>query len=76
MMSSFYMAYNLGLIYANGNGVQQDYVLAHMWLNLAGSQGQKGAIKNKNILKKRMIPAQIAEAQKLAREWMEKHKKK
>ena len=25
--------YNLGLMYSNGQGVPQDYVLAHMWLN-------------------------------------------
>ena len=30
--------YNLGLMYANGEGVPQDYVAAHMWFNLAGAQ--------------------------------------
>ncbi|MFN2150265.1 MAG: SEL1-like repeat protein, partial [Anaerolineales bacterium] len=31
--------YNLGLMYSKGRGVPQDYVKAHMWLNLAAAQG-------------------------------------
>ena len=31
--------YNLGIMYANGRGIPQDYVQAHMWLNLAADQG-------------------------------------
>ena len=64
---------NLGLIYARGQGVPQDYVLAHMWSNLSGSNGYEDAIKLRTILERQMTPAQIAEAQKLAREWMEEH---
>ena len=63
---------NLGLSYANGEGVGQDYVQAHMWLNLAGAQGDKRAAKFRDIAAKRMTPAQIAEAQKLALEWKPK----
>ncbi len=61
--------FNLGAFYANGQCVPQDYVLAHMWLSLAGAQGQISATKNRDLAAKRMTPAQIAEAQKLAREW-------
>ena len=66
--------YNVGLMYANGRGVPQDYVLAHMWWNLAGSNGVKeveafSAVVNRNIVEKRMTPSQIAEAQRLARNW-------
>ena len=63
---------NLGLMYDNGRGVLQDYVRAHMWYNLAAAQGNKPATKNRDLLAKRMTPAQIAEAQKLAREWKPK----
>ena len=63
---------NLGLMYDNGRGVLQDYVRAHMWYNLAAAQGNKPATKNRDLLAKRMTPAQIAEAQKLAREWRPK----
>lgn len=60
---------NLGDLYVVGQGVPQDFVQAHMWFNLAGSAGSKEAIKSRDIVAKKMTPAQIAEAQKLAREW-------
>ena len=61
--------FNLGAMYANGQGVPQDYVRAHMWFNLSAAQGNQGAAKNRDIAARRMTPAQIAEAQKLASEW-------
>ena len=60
---------NLGLMYAEGQGVPQDYVQAHMWWNLAAAQNNASGVKNRDIVAKKMTPAQIAEAQKLAREW-------
>jgi uncharacterized protein len=62
----------LGGMYERGNGVPQDYVLAHMWLNLAAAQGNEGAATLRNLVATKMTPAQIAEAQKLAREWKSK----
>ena len=64
--------YNLGLIYTVGSGVPQDYVLAHVWLNLAASQGDKAATSLRELVAAKMTPAQIAEAQKLAGEWKPK----
>ncbi len=58
----------LGFMYENGEGVPQDYVMAHMWFNLAAAQGFP-AVDNRERVIARMTPAQIAEAQKLAREW-------
>jgi TPR repeat protein len=60
---------NLGVMYDNGQGVPQDYVRAHTWFNLAASRGNANGSKNRDIVAKRMTPAQIAEAQRLAREW-------
>ncbi len=65
---------NLGVMYGIGQGVPRDYVLAHMWFNLAASKLPPGeardrAVKNSDIAAGRMTPAQIAKAQKLAREW-------
>jgi Sel1 repeat len=57
--------FNLGAMYANGQGVPQDYVRAHMWFNLSAAQGNQGAAKNRDIAARRMTPAQIAKAQKL-----------
>ena len=62
----------LGLKYVYGEGVPQDYVAAHMWLNLAAAQGWAAAKKDRDIVAKRMTREQIAEAQRLAREWKPK----
>jgi TPR repeat protein len=58
----------LGIMYAKGQGVQPNYVLAYMWLHLA-SEGRQGAAQFRDAVGERMTVAQIAEAQKLAREW-------
>ena len=65
--------YNLGILYAEGQGVPQDYVQAHMWFNIAGANGDKAGSKSRDYIASKMTPAQITEAKKLAREWMEKH---
>ena len=59
----------LGIMYAEGRGVGQDYVNAHMWFNLAAAQGEQKAVTALEMAERRMTPAQIAEAQKLARDW-------
>ena len=61
--------YNLGLMYALGQGVEKNYVLAHMWWTIAARQGHKGASKNREIAAGGMSRGEMAEAQKLAREW-------
>jgi len=65
--------YKLGVRYAIGHGVAQDYVMAHMFFNIAAIDGDKSAIESRDLVAKRMTSAQIAEAQKLAREWMRTH---
>ena len=60
--------YNLGVMYANGEGAPEDYVRAYAWLNLAAAQGLEGAERAKATLRQAMVPAQIADAQKLSRE--------
>jgi len=67
--------FNLGIMYANSQGVIQDYSRAHMWWNIAASQGHKAARRNRNVVERKMPPAQIAEAQRMAREWVEKRQK-
>lgn len=59
----------LGLAYQNGLGVIQNYTLSHMWYNLAAAAGSKQAALLREHLAQQMTPAQIAEAQRLAREW-------
>jgi len=65
-------------LYEEGLGVIQDFVLAHMWYNLEtmfryDEDGRAEAASKRDAVAKRMTPGQIAEAQKLAREWMENH---
>jgi TPR repeat protein len=59
----------LGSMYTEGRGVFQDFTQAHMWYNLAAVQGEPRAAEARDALTKQMTPAQIAEAQRLAREW-------
>ena len=65
--------HNLGLMCANGRGVPQDFVQAHMWLNLGApaltGEYRDDAVEARDSVAADMTPAQIAEAQKLAREW-------
>ena len=63
----------LGVMYNNGQGVPQDYVQAHKWFNIAGVSGYEVATKGRDLAASMMNPAQIAEAQKLSRGWMEQH---
>ena len=62
----------LGLMYVQGRGVLQDFVQAHMWYNLSAAQGETRSAEARDALAQRMTPAQIAEAQRLAREWKPK----
>ena len=65
----------LGSRYYDGKGVPQDYVQAHKWFNLAAAtftekENRDRAVQARDRVAVRMTPAQIAEAQKLAREWI------
>ena len=63
---------DLAVMYTKGEGVPQDFVRAHMWFNLSAARGEQRAAKNRDSIAKRMTPAQIVEAQTLAREWQPK----
>jgi TPR repeat protein len=64
-------------MYENGRGAPQDYVRAHMWYNLAASgasdnRTREEAVKARDAIAAKMTSAQIAEGQRLAREWTPK----
>ncbi|MGA9851037.1 MAG: tetratricopeptide repeat protein [Roseiarcus sp.] len=68
--------FSLGEMYADGRGVPQDAIMAHLWFNLAASRAMAAdfatrdqALRNRDELAAKMTPAQIAEAQRMAREW-------
>jgi len=62
--------YNLGLAYSTGQGVGVDYVAAHKWFNLAAMKGSEIAKNWRAQISAEMNSSQIAEAQRLAREWL------
>ena len=64
--------YNLGLAYSTGQGVGVgvDMVAAHKWFNLAAVRGVEAAKNWRNQLATEMSTGQIAEAHKMAREWL------
>jgi TPR repeat protein len=59
----------LGRLYHTAHGVPHDLVRAHMWYNLATAHGYDDGKKWRDRLADEMSPGQVAEAQKLAREW-------
>ena len=58
---------NLGCCYAKGQGVAKDYVEAYKWNLLAAGQGDESAKEAMTTLEDMMTREQIAEGQKLAR---------
>ena len=62
----------IAIMYDDGEGVPHDIVQAYKWYSLAATNGDKPAAELRDRTAKQMTPAQIAEAQKLAREWKPK----
>ena len=66
----------LGLRYANGVGVPQDYIQANKWVNLATSRSTGEVMDNYRLLRdklaEKMTASQVAKARRLAREWRPK----
>ena len=55
----------LGWMYAYGTGVERDYILAYMWLNLSAIQGDENAKQIRDTIAGAMTPKQLAEAQEM-----------
>jgi hypothetical protein len=73
--------FNLGMMYVDGHGVTQDYVLAHMWLDLAASQlpalgphQRNTTVDARDRVASKMTPPQLVEAQELVFEWIFGHR--
>ncbi|HLU91135.1 MAG TPA: hypothetical protein VKZ46_00995 [Pedomonas sp.] len=62
--------YDLGSAYSLGEGVDINLIEAHRWYNLAALAGVQGAQEERAALAADMAPGEIAEAQRLAREWL------
>jgi TPR repeat protein len=65
--------FGLGLMYASGREVERDFVSAHKWFNLAALRGNEAAKHYRLELAAEMTKAEIARAQRLARDWLSTH---
>ena len=65
--------YDLGLLYSTGQGVDQDFIQAHKWFNLAAIRGVSRATVDRAELARDMNRHDIAEAQRQARYWLRTH---
>ncbi len=61
----------LGMKYYDGRGVPQDYVLAHMWIDIAAANAdadkQKTYIEVRELVAKQLTANQVADAKERAR---------
>lgn len=64
---------NLAFMYANGRGISSDYIRGFMWWYIAASLGQKDAEVGLADIQKVLTTAQVAEAQTLVSECVEKN---
>ena len=59
--------YAMGLIYAEGRGVEVDLAQAHYWLSLAVAQGDRDALLLGNYVGSQMTPEEHQAADRLRR---------
>jgi len=63
--------FDLGVAYSTGSGgIDVDLVEAHKWFNLAALNGNEEAVCCRAEISDEMTAREIAEAQKLARAWL------
>ena len=62
--------FQLGMKYSIGRDVAADYVEAHKWFNLAAMRGNRSAIAYRQELADEMSAAEIASAQRAARDYL------
>ncbi len=67
---------NLGLMYAMGQGVPQDYKAAYAWFSVAAANGDEDAAKDRDVVAKELATTQLEQGQALANEYFEKYQPK
>jgi uncharacterized protein len=65
--------FELGLMHCAGRDGALDLVNAHKWFNLAAIRGNDAAKQYRMEISREMSRTEIAEAQRLAREWLARH---
>jgi TPR repeat protein len=64
------MLFELGIVHSSGRGVPIDYIAAHKWFNLAAMRGNENAVRLRREIAAEMTDAEIAAAQRAARDWL------
>lgn len=68
--------YNLGLMYSKGLGVPKDYSKAYAFFSALVAYGDKSSIERRDDMAKKLTPAELSKAQKLAAQYFEKYQPK
>jgi TPR repeat protein len=68
------MLFELGMMYAVGRDLEVDLVSAHKWFNLAAAKGNAEAVRLRQEIAAQMSAAEIATAQRAARDWLRLNK--
>ncbi len=62
--------FQLGMMYSTGSTMPADYVTAHKWFNISAMRGNTEAIRLRREIADQMSEAEIAAAQRAARNWL------
>jgi TPR repeat protein len=65
--------FELGMIYSTGRSVDADLISAHKWFNIAAMRGNADAARLRREIASEMSEAEIAAAQRAARDWLRRH---
>ncbi len=63
--------FELGMMYSIGREMPVDLVSAHKWFNLAAAKGNAEAVRLRREIASQMSDAEIATAQRAARDWLQ-----
>jgi TPR repeat protein len=63
----------IGMKYCTGHDVSKNLVAAHKWFNLAALKGSVSAKQYRCEISREMSPADVADAQRQARDWLTLH---
>jgi TPR repeat protein len=65
--------FDLGITYSTGREVAPNLIEAHKWFNIAAMKGNREAAEHRQQIAEELSAAEIAEAQRAAREWLRTH---
>jgi len=64
--------FNLAVLHENGLGVAKNHAQAYAWYSLAALSGDKESARRRDLIKGKLGPAEVAEGEKLVREFKAK----